>query len=91
MTPGAICMVTLMIQPVSFYVRADPSPGLACIVDFITALVPMFLLWGVRMKKKTKVTLYIFLAMGVLTAGCSIGRAATLKQIYLTEDTTCKF
>ncbi|KAI9714793.1 MAG: hypothetical protein M1820_000082 [Bogoriella megaspora] len=50
---------------------------LACVIDISTALVPQFLLWKVQMKRSTKLTLDIIFALGLITAGLSIGRVAS--------------
>ena len=63
--------------------------GLSCACDIIIALVPQFLLWNVQMARKTKRVLNIIFCLGLITAGLSIGRAATTTAKTLTQDTTC--
>lgn len=56
----------------------------------VTAAIPIFLMWNIRMKRHTKLILHALFAGGVITAAMSIGRAATTTTKALTEDTTCK-
>ncbi|KAI9670342.1 MAG: hypothetical protein M1831_006556 [Alyxoria varia] len=61
---------------------------LACLIDITTALVPQFLLWNVRMNRRTKISLDIIFALGLITAGLSIGRAATSNAGIWETDTS---
>ena len=61
---------------------------LACLIDIATALIPQFLLWNVQMKRKTKLLLDAVFALGLITAGLSIGRAATTNNGIWQEDST---
>ena len=63
---------------------------LSCIVDIATATVPAFLLWNVRMRRRTKIVLNIIFTLGVVTAGLSIGRAVTSPETIFETDLTCK-
>ncbi|KAI9710648.1 MAG: hypothetical protein M1828_002135 [Chrysothrix sp. TS-e1954] len=64
------------------------NAALCSLMDFITALVPVFLLYGVRMKRRTKAALYAIFALGILTAACSLGRAGETSTAKLSNDTT---
>ena len=63
---------------------------LSCVLDIVTALVPAFLLWDLQIKRSTKVILDVIFALGLITAGLSIGRAATLKADIWDHDALCK-
>ena len=67
------------------------SKGLACVCDIATAIIPMVLLWNVKMRTSTKRILNILFGLSLVTAALSIGRAATITKKTLTEDTTCWF
>lgn len=60
----------------------------ACVIDITTALIPQFLLWKVQMRRSTKLILDIIFAFGFVTAGLSIGRAATTNNGIWKEDST---
>ena len=62
---------------------------LSCVVDIMTATLPLFLLWGIQMRPRTKLILRGIFMLGLTTAAMSIGRAATTKASYLKEDVTC--
>ncbi|KAI9721903.1 MAG: hypothetical protein M1828_004998 [Chrysothrix sp. TS-e1954] len=64
------------------------NASLSCLIDFITAAVPMLLLYGLKIKKQTKVMMYIALASGLLTAALSIGRAITIVHPLTQIDIT---
>lgn len=61
---------------------------IACIIDIVTALIPAFLLWKIRIKRSTKIMLDIIFLCGLITAGLSIGRAATTNTSIWQEDTS---
>ncbi|KAI9728480.1 MAG: hypothetical protein M1828_003882 [Chrysothrix sp. TS-e1954] len=61
---------------------------LSAIIDLLTAMVPAFLLWKVQMKRTTKIILDTIFALGLITAGLSIGRAVTSPYSALTTDVT---
>lgn len=61
---------------------------LACVVDIMIALIPEFLLYGVRMRRKTKLILNVIFGLGLITAGLSVGRAATIYKGIWKADTT---
>ena len=63
---------------------------LACIIDITTAAIPAFLLWDLKMKRSTKVVLDTIFALGLITAGLSIGRVVTTKNSTWQSDMTCK-
>ena len=63
---------------------------LACVIDITTALIPEFLLWGVQMRRRTKISLTLIFFLGLVTAGLSIGRAATSNSGIWQTDNTCK-
>ncbi|KAL8689577.1 MAG: hypothetical protein Q9218_004781 [Villophora microphyllina] len=64
------------------------NAALACVCDVATAVIPIFLLWNVQMRPKTKRQLNVIFALSLITAPLSIGRAASLTKKTLTEDTT---
>lgn len=67
---------------------ANGGVVLACLIDIATALIPQFLLWNVQMKCRTKLFLDVIFALGLITAGLSIGRAATTNTgIWQTDST----
>ncbi|KAI9672706.1 MAG: hypothetical protein M1831_000141 [Alyxoria varia] len=53
-----------------------------------TAAIPAFLLWGLKMKRKTKSILHTIFLLGLVTAGLSIGRAVTTKNSTWAVDMT---
>ena len=61
---------------------------LACIIDITTALVPVFLLWSTRIRRKTKFVLDMIFLLGLVTAGLSIGRALTFHTDTFKRDTS---
>ncbi|KAI9671856.1 MAG: hypothetical protein M1831_003384 [Alyxoria varia] len=69
-------------------------PGAKCISSDVIAatqqvngaLVPAFLLWDLQIKRSTKLVLNVIFALGMITAGLSIGRAATLKPEFWDHD-----
>lgn len=81
--PGSNC-VSLEVLVVTNRVNAI----LNCIIDIATASVPAFLLYGVQMKRTTKLTLHSLFFLGLITAALSIGRAATVKRQVYASDTT---
>ena len=62
---------------------------LACVIDVITALVPQFLIWDLRMKRSTKLSLDVVFALGLITAVLSIGRVASMNLGVWATDTSC--
>ncbi|KAI9658031.1 MAG: hypothetical protein M1821_002691 [Bathelium mastoideum] len=60
---------------------------LACLIDITTALIPQFLLWNIKMKRTTKLSLDIIFALGLITAGLSIGRVASMNHGVWETDT----
>lgn len=68
---------------------AEIETVLSCVVDIITAFIPMVLLWKVQMKASTKRSLNLIFSLGLITSSLSIARVATINNKVLTEDTTC--
>lgn len=54
-------------------------------------MIPVFLLWNVPMKRKTKIQLNCIFGAGLLTAGLSIGRVAASNDGVWETDNTCEF
>lgn len=81
-----------MINSMYCYFVAEEVPltrlVLACLCDIFTALLPQVLLWDVKMKRRTKRSLNVIFALGLVTAALSIGRIATVTETTLTEDST---
>ena len=63
---------------------------LSCVIDLVTATIPVFLLWNVQMKPQTKRVLDVIFCFGFVTAAMSIDRAATTTKATLETDSTCK-
>ena len=63
---------------------------LSCVTDLITAMIPQFLIWDVKMKESTKLQLNIIFGLGLLTSAMCIGRAATINKSAMTIDSTCR-
>ncbi|KAI9722166.1 MAG: hypothetical protein M1828_004848 [Chrysothrix sp. TS-e1954] len=51
-----------------------------CITDFTYALLPIYIVQQLQMPTKNKIALSFILGLGVLTASCSIGKAATFNE-----------
>ncbi|KAI9679009.1 MAG: hypothetical protein M1822_007435 [Bathelium mastoideum] len=81
--PGARCK---SIQVVTVTQRINGV--LSCAIDITTAIIPQFLLWKVQMKRKTKLSLDIIFALGLITAALSIGRVATMNYGVWAEDSS---
>lgn len=71
--------------------NTDEIVVLACVIDVITAVIPQVLLWNVQMAKKTKMSLNIIFSLGLITAGLSIGRVATINYGVVSDDTSCGY
>ncbi|KAI9723458.1 MAG: hypothetical protein M1828_004188 [Chrysothrix sp. TS-e1954] len=81
--PGAKC------DAQSIQIATQQLNGiLSCIIDIATALIPAFLLWDIKIKRKTKIVLDIIFLLGLVTAGLSIGRAASTNPGEWKKDTT---
>lgn len=83
--PGSKCL-----SPTILAITTKVNGILACIIDITTACVPAVLLWKVQMKRKTKFILDVIFALGVVTAGLSIGRAVLFTQETIQTDVTCR-
>ena len=62
---------------------------LACVIDITTALIPQFLLWKVKMRDSTKLSLNVIFALGLITAAMSIGRVAATNYGTVETDQSC--
>ena len=65
--------------------------ALSCLCDGATAVIPIFLLWNVKMRATTKRQLNVLFGLSLVTGALSIGRAALVTRKVLTEDATCTF
>ncbi|KAI9692501.1 MAG: hypothetical protein M1822_006732 [Bathelium mastoideum] len=59
---------------------------LACVIDITTALIPQFLLWKVKMRRSTRISLNLIFALGLITAAMSIGRVAATSYETVATD-----
>ena len=61
--------------------------GLDALTDLICAAIPIFILRGLQMNKRTKIALCVLIGLGSLTAGCAIAKAVTLKNVFANDYT----
>ena len=64
---------------------------LACIIDITVASLPQFLIYDLRMKRSTKISLHIIMALGLITAALSIGRVASMNEGIWKTDNSCEY
>ncbi|KAH8657821.1 hypothetical protein BX600DRAFT_439007 [Xylariales sp. PMI_506] len=80
------CDATGRIQTLSEVISAA-----AIVTDWACAIIPAFLIWGLNMKKKQKLTLCGILALGVIASISTIVRFPYLRFYAITTDQLYEF
>ena len=60
------------------------------VADAILVMIPMVVVWNLRIQKRRKVGALSLLAIGMLSCAFCIWKTAYLQSIYATPDVTCK-
>ncbi|KAG5997598.1 hypothetical protein E4U43_002605 [Claviceps pusilla] len=56
------------------------------LTDWFFALIPIFMLWGVKMTTQAKVTVFMILSLGIFASIATLIRLKFLTEIQLTDD-----
>ncbi|KAL9603702.1 MAG: hypothetical protein Q9219_001021 [cf. Caloplaca sp. 3 TL-2023] len=70
------------------YTAGYANYGLDAVTDLICAGIPLCVLHQLQMNRRTKVAIGFLMSLGVITAGCAIAKAITIRSILVGTDYT---
>ncbi|KAL1965503.1 hypothetical protein VTN77DRAFT_5759 [Rasamsonia byssochlamydoides] len=79
--PGAKCSSLEKIIALSYVVSA-----INIVTDWVCALMPIFILWNVQMRRKLKISVCLILGMGVFASTATLVRLKTIPSYRNTND-----